>query len=72
MESMCLDTSKALGVGARAVAQIVEWLEDGVKEVIDVLLHDTGLIHVNFSDVALDDIGVGSAELSRMLAIDRG
>jgi hypothetical protein len=70
---MRLDSSRALGIGARAVAQVVEWLEDGVKEVIHVLLHDTDFLHINFSDIAFDNISVGGTELSRimMLAIDR-
>jgi hypothetical protein len=68
---MRLGTSRTLGVCARAVTQIVEWLEDGVKEIFNVLLHDTSLIHVNFSDIALDNIGIGSAQLLKMLAIDR-
>jgi hypothetical protein len=68
---MRLDSSRALGIGTRAIAQIVEWLIDGIEEVIHVLLHDSGLLHVNTSDVALDDIGVVSTELSKMSENDR-
>ena len=40
----------------------MERLEDGIEEVVNVLLHDTGLLHVNAGDVAFDDISVRSAE----------
>jgi hypothetical protein len=58
-----LDTGRALGDGALAVAEIVERLVDGVEHGFDVLLHDAGLVVVDFSDVVLDDVLVGSAKL---------
>jgi len=57
-----LGTGDTLGEDAAAVAKRVERLEYGIEHVVDVLLHDTGLVVVDGSDVALDDIGVGSAE----------
>jgi len=57
-----LGTSGTTGDDALAAAERVEGLVDGVEEVVDVLLHDTGLLVVDGSDVVLDDIGVGAAE----------
>jgi len=62
MSVMSLDTSGTLGDGFSAVAQIVEWLVEGIEEVFDVLLEDTSLVHVDSSDVALDDVGVRTTE----------
>jgi len=53
-----LDPSGALWNGASAVAQVIERLKYGVEHVVDVLLHQAGLLGVLRRDVALNDIGV--------------
>lgn len=45
----------------------MEGLVDGVEHVVDVGLQDTSLVIVCRSDVALNDVGVGGAELSGMV-----
>jgi len=42
----------------------MERLVDGVEHGFDVLLHDAGLVVVDFSDVVLDDVLVGSTKES--------
>ena len=53
-----LDTGDTLGDDTAAVAEVVEGLEDGIEHVVDVLLHDSGLVVVEGGDVGLDDISV--------------
>jgi hypothetical protein len=58
-----LGTSRTLGDGALAVAEVVERLVDGVEHGLYVLLQDASLVVVDGSDVVLDDVLVGSAKL---------
>ena len=41
-----------------------------VEEVFDVLLHDTGLVHVDLRNVVLDQIDVGAAEEVEVVAAE--
>jgi len=49
----------------------VEGLVDVVKHVVNVLLHDAGLVVVNGSDISLDDIGIRGAEEVRAAVAHR-
>ena len=43
----------------------MEGLVDVIEEVINVLLHEASLTVIDGGDVALDNVGVRSAELQR-------
>lgn len=50
----------------------MEWLVDSIEEIFNVLFEDAGLVHVDGSDVVLNDIGVRGAQLLEEISSDLG
>src|ERR1700744_701179 len=65
------DSSRAIGSDTCAVANVIENLEDGVEEVINVLLEQAGHVVVLRSDVVQDEVVVRGAELKRSESASR-